>query len=147
MTALKSTKYTQPKAMNVDGRAVLFNDSYALAANPTANDTIDFHLPAGVEVNTLRFEFPDVDTNVSPAFAWKSGYRKAKSADTLTAVANYFALTGQTTGQSKGVYECQFAPIKFDVDVIIEITVEVASATFAAGTIYMKAGCNCIGPK
>lgn len=147
MASLKSLKFNQPKPMNVDGRAVLFSDTYALAANPTAADTIDFHLPAGAELHELKFDFPDLDTNVSPVFAWKAGYRKANDADSLTPVDNYFATTGQTTGQSTGAYQCRFVPIKFDVDVIIGITVEVASATFAAGTIRMNAAYNCIGPK
>lgn len=145
MASLKSVKFTQPKMMPVDGRAVFFNDSYAIATNPTAADTIDFHLPAGVEVNTLRFLFPDIDTGTDWAF--KAGYRKLKSADTLTADDDYFALTGTTTGQSKGILDCQFPPIKFEVDVIISLTVEVDAATFVAGTVYMVAGCNCIGPK
>lgn len=147
MASLKSLKFTQPKPMNVDGRAVLFSDSYALAANPTAADTIDFHLPAGVELHELKFDFPDVDTNGAPTFAWKAGYRKAKSGDALTAAPTYFAGTGQTTGQATGAYQCRFAPIKFEVDVIIEITIEVAAATFAAGTVRMNAAYNCVGPK
>lgn len=147
MASLKSLKYNQPKMMTVDGRAVFINDSRALAANPTAADTIDFHLPAGVEVNTLRFHSTDLDSNATPTLASKIGYRKANEADTLTADDDYFAPTGTVLGQAAGITECRFPPIKFDVDVIISITVEVAAATFAAGTIYMVAGCNCIGPK
>jgi len=146
MASLKSVKFSQPKMMPVDGRAVFFNDSYAVAANPTAGDTIDFHLPAGVEINTLRFHSSDLDTG-GPELASKIGYRKAKEADTLTAVADYFAPTGTTLGQAAGITECRFPPKKFDVDVIVSITIEVDSATFAAGTIYMIAGCNCHGPK
>lgn len=147
MASLKSVKFTQPKMMPVDGRAVFFNDSYAVAANPTAADTIDFHLPAGVEVNTLRFHCSDMDTNGSPEFAAKIGYRKLNDGDTLTADDDYFAATGTALFQTAGIIECRFPPIKFEVDVIISITVEVDAATFAAGTIYMVAGCNAIGPK
>lgn len=147
MSSLKSLKFTQPKMMPVDGRAVFFNDSYAVAANPTAADTIDYHLPAGVELNTLRFHSSDLDTNGTPTLASKIGYRKANDADTLTADDDYFAPTGTLLGQAAGITECRFPPIKFEVDVIISITIEVAAATFAAGTIYMVAGCNCIGPK
>ncbi len=146
MASLKSVKFTQPKMMPVDGRAVFFNDSYAIAANPTAADTIDFHLPAGVEVNTLRFHGSDMDTG-TPEFAVKIGYRKLNDADTLTADDDYFAPTGTTFFQSAGIIECRFPPIKFEVDVIISITVEVDAATFAAGTVYMVAGCNALGPK
>lgn len=146
MASLKSAKFTQPKMMPIDGRAVFFNDSYAVAVNPTAGDTIDFHLPAGVEVNTLRFHSSDLDTG-TPDLASKIGYRKAKDSDTLTADDDYFAATGTTLGQAAGILECRFPPIKFEVDVIVSITIEVDAATFAAGTIYMIAGCNCIGPK
>ena len=147
MASLKSVKFTQPKPMTVDGCAVFFSDTYAVAANPTAADTIDFHLPAGAELHELKFDFPDLDTNVSPEWAWKAGYRKLNDGDTLTADDDYFAATGQTTGQSTGAYQCRFVPIKFDVDVIISITVEVDAATFAAGTIRMNAAYNCVGPK
>lgn len=146
MASVKSAGYLIPQLAPLDGRAVFINDSAALAANVTINDTMDFRLPAGFELSTLRFKLPDMDTNGAPTLAGKIGYAPVDPASSLSAVDNYFRATA-ALGQAAAQVECDFVPITFQEDVRITITWTAVSATFAAGTVYMTAAGNSKGPR
>lgn len=147
MAHLYGKKAKAPANMPVDGRAIQIIDSIALAANPTAADVINFKLPAGIELGSLDIRFDDLDTNGAPSFVFGVGYRAVDTGSALAANATYFAAAGQTTAQAGGTLRCSFEPIKFEEDVYVTLTVATASATFAAGDIFMIATGNAVGPK
>ncbi len=139
MANLYGKKAKAPQMMPGDGRAVMIDDSIALAANPTAADVVNFLLPAGLRLGMLDIRCDDIDTNVTPTFVFSVGYRAATAGSDLSANATYFAAAGQTTAQAGGTLHCSFEPIKFEEDVYVTLTVGTASATFAAGDICMVA--------
>jgi hypothetical protein len=147
MAQIKSSGYTAPKFMKGDGCAAFYTDVASVASAPSVNDTIDFTLPAGLELHLVRLVFTDMDTNGTPLIAFKVGFRKLNDGDTLTADDDYFAAAGQTTARAGGLLDCVFTPIKFNVDVILSVTITAAAATFAAGTVTLVAAGNADGPK
>lgn len=145
MASVKSAGYLIPQLAPLDGRAVFINDSVAVAANPTANDTSDFRLPAGFELSTLRFKVPDIDS--STGLTAKIGYAPVDPNSSLAASDAYFRAAA-ALGQAAAQIECDFIPITFQEDVRITITWTVAaSGTFTAGTVYMTAAGNSKGPR
>ena len=147
MANLYGKKAKVPAFMPVDGGAINIIDSIALAANPTAADVINFKLPAGIQLSGLKIRCDDLDTNASPTLVFSVGYAPATTGSSLSASSAYFAATGQTTGQAGGTLDCSFEPITFEEDVYVTLTIGTASATFAAGDIFMIASGNAIGPK
>ena len=144
MASVKSAGYFAPQMMPVDGRAVFITDTGSMAANPTANDTLDFLLPAGIELAVLRFNVSDMDTGT--ALAAKIGYAPVDPNSSLAASDAYFKAAG-AFGQTAGLVDCAFAPIKFEEDVRVTVTWTVAAGTFVAGTVNMIAGGNAKGPR
>lgn len=147
MANLFGKKAKVPAFMPVDGCGINIIDSIALAANPTAADVINFKLPAGIELAALKIRCDDLDTNVTPTIVFSVGYAPVDTGSSLSASAAYFAAAGQTTAQGGGTLNCSFEPLKFEEDVYVTLTVATASATFAAGDIFMIASGNAIGPK
>jgi hypothetical protein len=128
--------------MQAFGNAVVATGSIALAANPTAADVLRvMRIPAGTEVSALMVGNTDLDSNGSPTLVVGIGYAPVDSVAGPTASAAYFAAAGQTILQAAndGKLYCKFAPVTFDQDVYLTMTVGTASATFAAGTIYATA--------
>jgi hypothetical protein len=125
--------------MQAFGNAVVASGSIALTANPTAADVLRVMLiPAGTRVEALIVAFDDLDSNGSPTFVVGIGYAYT---DGSSASAAYFAAAGQTlpeTGSNGAVYR-KFAPITFEKDAYLTMTVGTAAATFAAGSIYATA--------
>lgn len=124
--------------MQAFGNTVQHDGQVALAANPTAADVIRVMIiPAGTKVQALVLGNDDVDSNVSPTIVHSIGYAPVVTADGPAASAAYFAAAGQTNLQAanSGKLYCNFAPIVFDKDVFLTLTVATASATFAAGSI------------
>lgn len=145
MASTKSRDYLIPKLMPVAPAAIVINDRATVSANPTANDTHDFLLPAGIELSKLWFKVPDMDA--STGMAGKIGYAPADPSSSLTPVDDYFRAAG-ALGQAAAQIDCDFVPIKFNEDVKIQITWTVqASGSFTAGTIYMTALGNGMGPR
>lgn len=145
MASTKSAGYHSPKMMPGDGRAVVLNDQATQAANPTANDTVDFLLPAGFELSALRFNVPDMDAGAG--LAGKIGYAPVDAASSLTADDDYFMAAG-ALGQAAALIDCRFAPITFQEDVKVQITWTVAAAgAFTAAPIHMTAIGNSKGPR
>lgn len=147
MASIKSVGYNSPKFMPVTSAAFAFIDKVTLSANPTAADTLDFRIPAGVEVFGVSVQCDDLDTNGTPTFVFGVGYAPADPASSLAANATYFAAVGRTTAQAGGRLLCTFKPITFNEDVILRLTVGTASATFAAGDVITIVEANCHGPK
>lgn len=124
------------------GNAAMFDGVVALAANPTAADVIRvMRIPAGTKVTALMLANGDLDTNGAPTFVFGIGYAPVVAGDGPTASAAYFQAAGDTSLQAAnaGKLYRNFAPITFEKDVYITMTVGTAAATFAAGSIYMTA--------
>jgi hypothetical protein len=136
MASIKSVGFYSPKFMPGDGCAASLVDKVALTANPAVNDTIDFLIPAGLEVSIVEIQCDDIDTNGTPTFAFGVGYAPIQADTALTAAPTYFAAAGQTTARTGGRLACSFKPIKFEEDVILRLTVGAVAATFAAGEIH-----------
>lgn len=148
MASLKAQNALTPKKMGVNGDGVFIHGKYVAAAAPVAGDTIDFLLPAGIQLCTLRFILDDSDNGA--AFVFGAGYRAVDPANAaaLPTNATYFAAAGQTTGQAGGVLECAFKPIQFDVDVYVQLLVGTAPTAITGNPeIHMVAGGNQVGPR
>lgn len=127
--------------MQAFGNAMVAAGSVALAANPTAADVIRvMRIPRGSKVTALVIANGDLDTNGVPTFVHSIGYAPCDGSNPA-ANATYFAAAGQTNLQAAndGKLYANFAPITFDYDVWLTMTVGTAAATFAAGTIYVQA--------
>jgi hypothetical protein len=147
MASIKSVGFLSPQSTPNDGRAVFITDKVVLTANPTVADTLDFRIPAGLEVCSVEIQCDDIDTNASPTFAFGAGYEKIAADSTLSPSLQYFAANGQTTARTGGRLICSFKPITFQEDVFLRLTVGGASATFAAGEIHAIVGGNSKGPR
>lgn len=146
MANTKAVRFNAPKYMPVDSGAYHFND-YCSPAAAAVSDTFDYYIPAGVEISALAVQSDALDSNGSPTLAFKVGYLAVDAASTLTPVDNYFAAAGQTIARAGGRLACAFAPIKFNEDVIVRITVTTAVATLAVGKLWTIVSGNCDGPK
>ncbi len=128
--------------MQAFGNSAIDFGSIALTANPPAADVLRImRVPAGTQVSALMVGNSDLDTNGTPTIVVSIGYAPVVAAEGPAAVANYFQAAGDTVLQAAnaGKLYCNFAPITFDKDVYITMTVGTAAATFAAGTIYLNA--------
>lgn len=153
MASTKSSGYLLPKMTPNDGRAVVLTDTVTISANPTANDTADFLIPAGFKVCKAWLTVPDMDA--STGMAGKVGFLSATGGSTVktstdSALAvddDYFRAAG-ALGQSAAVLDLDFAPITFQEDVTLSITWTVAaSGTFTAGTIRLVVLGESMGPR
>lgn len=142
MADMQAINYTRPKAMSTDGRAAYIWDRVSVTSLTTA-DTMSWRCPAGLEIVTMQLEADDVESTTASLF--RIGYLKFKAADTLTAVDNYFAAAGQTLLQAGGLLQCRFVPIKFDVETIIQLTLNTGGTLAAGGFATLKIGGNMIG--
>ena len=148
MATLNSRRAKAPANMPVDGRAISLVDSIALAANPVALDVINLvRIPAGTEVSIVQIQSDDLDTNGAPTIVFRAGFAPCDAGSALAANNTYFAAAGQTLAQAGGRLNCSFKPIKFEEDVYLTLTVNTASATFAAGEIHGIVIGAAIGPK
>ncbi len=147
MANLFGKKAKAPAMMPVDGRGIFITDTYAVAANPTAGDVINFRLPAGIELMDLKIKVTDMDTAGSPEILFRVGYAPTDTGSSLAANSTFFAAAGQTTAQGGGVIDSSFEPIKFEEDVYVTVTINTDALTFAAGTVTMIAAGSAIGPK
>lgn len=147
MASIKSVGFLSPQATPNDGRAVFVNDKVVLSANPAVADTLDFRIPAGMEVSSIDLYADDLDSNASPTLATSWGYAPIDPNSSLTAVPAYFAAAGQTIGRAAGGQRLAFKPITFQEDVYLRGTVGAQSATFAAGELHAIVGGNSKGPR
>lgn len=142
MANVDSATLNKNDYMQAFGNAVVADGSVALAANPAAADVIRImKILAGTKVSALMIGNSDLDTNGSPEFVVSIGYAPVVAGDGPTAVPAYFQAAGDTVLQAAnaGKLYCNFAPITFDKDVYLTMTVGTDAATFAAGTIYAQA--------
>ena len=142
MANIDSTTLLDVGHMSDHGNAAVAEGTVALAANPTAADVIRVCLiPAGTKVSALMLGNGDLDSNGAPTLVVGIGYTPVVSADGPTASAAYFQAAGDTVLQAAnaGKLYKNFAPITFEKDVYLTMTVGTASATFAAGSLYLTA--------
>lgn len=141
MADMQAVNYARPKMFVPDGRAVWIQDK-VIATTLAASDTMSWRLPAGLEVNFVQITADDIESTTTSLF--RLGYLKFKAADTLTADDDYFAVAGQTLLRAGGTLVCGFPPIKFEVETILQLTLN-TGGTFQAGNVYAIVGGNMIG--
>jgi len=90
-------------------------------------------IPAGMTVTGLKISNADLDTG-GTAFAVKIGYTPVDADAGPTADDDYFS-AATTILSGAALTDLRFAPIKFEKDVYLDLTVTVAATTFAAGAI------------
>lgn len=138
MANVDSTTLNKNVFQQAFGQASVYDGSLALAANPTAADVLRImRIPAGTRAQGVVIANGDLDTNGAPTLVVSLGFAPVNADDGPVASAAYFAAAGQTILQAAndGKFYANFAPITFDKDVYLTMTVGTAAATFAAGTI------------
>lgn len=136
MTTLYALKALAASMAPCDGHAISLDDKYSFAANPTAGDVVNLvRIPAGTRVDIVQIQVDDLDSNGTPTIVFRAGYAACDTSSALVASSAYFAAAGQTLAQAGGRLNCAFKPITFEEDVYLTVTVNTASATFAAGDI------------
>jgi hypothetical protein len=138
MAALKSALFAAPLFMPGNGVGMIISDYLAVAANFTVNDTIDFKIPAGMELTTIELDSTRMDTNGAPTLAYQAGYAPIQAESQYVAALTYFApASGITIGRvaNGNRVSLNFKPIKFDEDMLLRLTVNAVAATFAAGEL------------
>lgn len=125
--------------MQAFGNAIAEDDTVTPTAALALNDTIDaLRVARGTRLQELFKTNGDFDTGTT--LQYKLGFRKVNSDGALADVDNYFAAAGATdlqaavTGAAPTRYA--FAPITFDEDVFITMTITAAAAG-VAGTPSM----------
>jgi hypothetical protein len=142
MANIDSATLNDNSFMQAFGNAVVASGVIALAVTPSNADVLRvMRIPAGTRVEALMLANGDLDSNGSPAIVVSVGYAPVVAADGPAAVTDYFQAAGDTVLQSAnaGKLYRNFAPITFEKDVYLTITVGTTSATFAAGSIYATA--------
>lgn len=142
MANVDSTTLNANAFMQAFGNGIVAQGHINLTANPTAADVIRvMRIRAGTKVSALMLGNSDMDTNGAPEFVVSIGYAPVVSGDGPVAVADYFSAAGDTVLQAANagkVYH-NFAPITFEKDVYLTMTVGTDALTFAAGNAYVSA--------
>ena len=128
--------------MQAFGNGIVAHGHINLTANPPAADVLRvMRIRAGTKVSALMLGNSDMDTDGAPTFVFGIGYAPVVSADGPAASAAYFQAAGDTSFQAAnaGKLYHNFAPITFEKDVYLTMTVGTAAATFAAGSAYVTA--------
>ncbi len=134
--------FTRPKSMRCDGTAVCITDVADITSAVAANETVQYMLPAGLELHRLWIHPTDMDSG--SGLAGSIGY----AANPQFGVANptFFRAAG-ALGQAAGPVDISLpAPIKLEFDLIVTVTWSVAAATFVPGTLTLVALGNAVGP-
>jgi len=138
MASVKSVGYFSPQFMPGDGCGVVITDYATISANPTVSDTVDFKIPAGMELCSIELDSTRIDTNGAPTLAYQAGYSPIQSDTQYSANLTYFAAASAiTVGRvaNGNRVSLNFKPIKFEEDVTLRLTVNAVAATFAAGEL------------
>jgi len=147
MADYTAINYARPKMMVPDGRAVTIQDGVIVTTLATS-DTYSWAIPKGLLLTDLALKLPAaIDSGAASVFTM--GYLKKNAADTLTASASYFVPSANTLLRSSavGVIHFAFAPIKFEVDVIIRLVLTTGGTLVGGGAniAYLTASGNMIG--
>lgn len=147
MADMTSLNYARPKMMIPDGRAVVIQDGVTVATLATS-DTLSWCVPRGLLLTDLALKLPAaIDSGSASVFTM--GYLKKNSDDTMTAVTDYFKPSAGTLLRSSavGVIQFAFAPIKFEIDTILRLTLTTGGTLAGGGAAvaYLTAIGNMIG--
>lgn len=134
MATVQARAFTAPKFMPVDGCAAFTHDTAVNTGALASSDTLEFAVPAGAEVCSVR-----VLGTASSAGA-SVGYQPVVAGE-FTGSAAYF---GTMTIGTTGVQLLNFKPVKFEREAKIVITL---AAALAAGETTVVVGYNAVGVK
>lgn len=117
----------------------IISASYALAANPTANDTLYvLQIPAGFKLVDGWLLAPDVDSNGTPTIEMDIGIVGDTTKFLNSGVLNGTAVTNYTIqGGSKIPFLVSSVPYSPTSATDIIITFTAVAATFVAGTVSL----------
>ena len=112
----------------------------------TADAVVALEVPAGVELNTLRFRSGDMDTGTG-TLTMNIGYRSKMAGGALAANATYFAAASTAFAAATTTWqELVFAPIKFNEPVeIVLVPAVAANALGASATALFQGTGNVVG--
>jgi hypothetical protein len=130
-----------------DGNAWIDNNAVTVPlALTTADAVVVMDVPAGTEVNTLRFYGADLDTGTGTLTA-NIGYRTKLPQSLFPANATYFAAANASFAAATTSWqELTFPPIKFDEPVeIVLIPAVAANALAAPATVRFHATGKVVG--
>lgn len=133
MADMTAINYARPKMMVPDGRGITLKDGVTVTSLATS-DTLNWFCPKGLLLTNLELHLPAaIDSGAASVFTM--GYLKRNSADTLTASASYFKPSANTVLRSSavGVIPFAFAPIKFEVDVILQLVLTTGGTLVGGG--------------
>lgn len=137
MANIDSATLNKNDFMQAFGNCVQVDGEVAVASAPAAADVIRIlKIPAGTKVQAVVIANPDLDSG-GTALVVSLGYAPVVAGDGPTASAAYFGAAADAvlTAANAGKVYANFAPITFDKDVYLTMTVGVIATTFAAGTI------------
>lgn len=134
-------------ASSSSGNAWVDSNAVVVTAAPTTADAIvAMEVPAGVELNTLRYLSGDMDTGTG-TLTMNIGYRSKLPGGALAANATYFASASAAFAAATTTWqELTFVPIKFDEPVeIVLVPAANANALAAAATARFQATGKVVG--
>ena len=142
---------TRPQHMSSYGDETAIHGAVVVPSSHVLADVIrPVLIPAGTMVHSIILANTDMDTNASPLLAFSMGFLPRTSLEgPLVANAAYFAPAGQADlrAPNDGKLFANFAPIKFDQDVWLTITLTAGAATAAGGTVRVRVLGEVVGVK
>ncbi|MEO5655383.1 MAG: hypothetical protein ABIR00_05295 [Nitrosospira sp.] len=109
--------------------------SVAPAAGVTGDIYRPMIIPAGIEVTDVDIVNDKLDSNATPAIAFKAGYAPLNPDDGPVASDAYFTAAGNTALRNAGRASLGFQPVKFEKPVYLTITLTASAASFAPGKV------------
>ncbi|SDA12629.1 hypothetical protein SAMN05216315_103135 [Nitrosospira sp. Nsp18] len=118
---------------------------------PTAGASGDIYrpliIPAGIEVTDVDIVNDKLDSNATPAIAFKAGYAPVYPDEGPAASDAYFTAAGNTVLRNAGRASLAFQPVKFEKPVYLTITLTTAAASFAPGKVTAIVKGDAVGVK
>lgn len=136
---VNTASLVNPIPMGQYGDATAPSGGVSVPGTVILNDNIrPVLIPAGMTVNAILLANDDLDSNGTPLAAFSLGFVPRSALDgPLVQNLTYFAAAGQQLlrNPNLGTLFCNFAPIKFEQDVWLNLNITTAPATSAAGLV------------
>lgn len=133
-----ASELAESQHMGQYGDGAIYAGRFAVPAAALNDNYRVVLIPAGARVSGIIIANDDLDSNGTPLAACSLGFVPRSAAEgALAQNLTYFAPAGQTIlrAPNLGTIFANFAPIKFEQDVWLNVNITAAAATFAAGSI------------